>query len=157
MHGFQLLFSSQAKLFPVNIQANLWTYTVIILWSVANHWHASVSVQVYVKKKCNVESTHKSDYFHTVSDHNISGLMSMSFQMLLILNLLFLKKNKHNHFHLFICISVFLFTSGFHCRPQLPLVPLGAPGFSAPLGHHPHPLHFGLALGEYGRAVGTLL
>lgn len=50
------------------------------------------------------------------------------------------------------------FTSGFHRRPQLPLVPLAAPCFSAPLRHHPHPLHFGLgSFGERGRAAGTLL
>lgn len=54
-------------------------------------------------------------------------------------------KTEEKHF-----VCVFLFTSGFHRRPQLPLVPLAAPGFSAPLCHHPHPLHFGLALGEYG-------
>lgn len=67
------------------------------------------------------------------------------------------EKQKHNFFHVFIFISVFFFTSGFHGRPLLPLVPRGAPWFAAPLGHHPHPLHFGLALGEYRRAVGTLL
>lgn len=50
------------------------------------------------------------------------------------------------------------FTSGFHRRPQLPLVSLAAPCFSAPLRHHPHPLHFGLgSFGERGRAAGTLL
>ena len=50
----------------------------------------------------------------------------------------------------------FLFTSGFHGWPQLPLVPLRVPSFAAPLGHHPHPLHFGFALWEY-RRPGTLL
>lgn len=51
----------------------------------------------------------------------------------------------------------FIFTSGLHRRSQLSLMPLGAPWFHVPIGHHPHSLHFGLALGEYRRAVATLL
>lgn len=48
-------------------------------------------------------------------------------------------------------------TSGLHGWPQLPLVPRRTPCLPAALRHHPHPFHFGLALWEYWRSVGTAL
>lgn len=51
-----------------------------------------------------------------------------------------------------------MFTSCFHCRSKFPLVSLAASGFSTPIRHHPHPLHFGLgSLGRRWKATGTLL
>lgn len=157
-----LLWQAAASL-PVSVPVNLTGYLLTAdTWQIHGYctsvFGGATGMHQYIHAECRIRSVHlqrgKLRWIHAqIRTFSLEvNILAVDPQFVLSG-----EKQKHNFFHVFIFISVFFFTSGFHGRPLLPLVPRGAPWFAAPLGHHPHPLHFGLALGEYRRAVGTLL
>lgn len=79
--------------------ASCWhvTNTIIVLWSLGNHWHVQMYcicsvlyISLYIFK---VESTHKSDSFHAAGSAHSNAGLSWRLQILLILILLCLEKN----------------------------------------------------------------